>query len=157
MEYLYEVDGGPERKKRYGEIKREKMRDCPGEPTLFESINIEATKVSLFVLKRTVLHMISQFLNLWLYTTLRTLKHRTELNVYFEFRLEKIDEGGLRKGENKQVVLYHTKNFTTKETNKMKMQLTKWEKVLTNHVSDKGIKYKIHKELVKLNSQKTKN
>lgn len=52
MEYLYEVDRDPERKKRYGEIKREKMRDCTGEPTLFESINIEATKSFPFCTKK---------------------------------------------------------------------------------------------------------
>lgn len=51
MEYLYEVDGDPERKKHYGEIKREKMRDYPGEPTLFESINIKATKSFPFCTK----------------------------------------------------------------------------------------------------------
>lgn len=40
----YEVDRDPERKKYYAEITREKMRDYPGEPTLLENINIEATK-----------------------------------------------------------------------------------------------------------------
>ena len=38
---------------------------------------------------------------------------------------------------------------TAKETiNEMKRQSTEWEKIFTNHVSDKGLISKIYKELI---------
>ena len=58
--------------------------------------------------------------------------------------------------------LYQTKSFyTAKETiNKMKRQLTEeWENIFTNDRSDKcdkGLISKIYKELIKLNTRKTK-
>ena len=47
---------------------------------------------------------------------------------------------------------------TAKETiNKMKRQLTKWEKIFANHITDKRLITKIYKELTQLNSKKTNN
>ena len=49
--------------------------------------------------------------------------------------------------------LYQLKSFCAgKEIiNKMKRQPMEWEKVIANHISDKGLVSKIHKELLQLN------
>ena len=53
--------------------------------------------------------------------------------------------------------LHQTKNFcTAKETiNKMKRQLTEWEKIFANHIPYKELTSKTSKELIQLNSKKT--
>ena len=45
------------------------------------------------------------------------------------------------------------KGFCTvkKTINKMKRQLTRWENISANDISDKGLLSKIYKELIKLN------
>ena len=53
--------------------------------------------------------------------------------------------------------LIKIKSFCTgKETiSKTKRQLTEWEKIFANDISDKELVSKIYKELIKLNTQKT--
>ena len=47
---------------------------------------------------------------------------------------------------------------TAKETiSKTIKQATKWEKILANDISNKGLVFKIHKELLKLNTQRMNN
>ena len=47
---------------------------------------------------------------------------------------------------------------TAKETiNKVKRQLSEWEKITANEATDKGLISKIYKQLIQLNSRKTNN
>ena len=53
--------------------------------------------------------------------------------------------------------LIKIKSFCTAQEiiSKSKRQLTEWEKIFANDISDKGLVSKIYKELIKLNTQKT--
>ena len=53
--------------------------------------------------------------------------------------------------------LIKLKSFcTAKETiNKMKRQPSEWEKLIANETTDKGLVFKIHKQLIHLNTRKT--
>ena len=54
--------------------------------------------------------------------------------------------------------LIEIKSFcTAKETiNKTKRQPTEWEKIFVNDISDKGLVFKVYRELIKLNTPKNK-
>ena len=45
----------------------------------------------------------------------------------------------------------------SKGNNKLKRQLTEWEKIFINHISDKGLISKIYTELIKFNIEKANN
>ena len=54
--------------------------------------------------------------------------------------------------------LIKIKSFCTakKTISKTKRQMTEWEKIFAKDILDKGLVSKIYKELIKLNTQKTK-
>ena len=70
-----------------------------------------------------------------------------------------ISGGKGNKSKNELLGPHQNKSFcTAKETiSKTKRQPTEWEKIFVNDISDKGLVYKIYKELIKLNTQKTNN
>ena len=48
--------------------------------------------------------------------------------------------------------------YTAKETiNKVKRQPSKWEKIIANETTDKGLISKIYKQLIQVNTRKTNN
>ena len=53
--------------------------------------------------------------------------------------------------------LTKVKNFYTEKEpiSKVKRQLLKWEKIITNETTDKGFIFKIYKQLIQLNAIKT--
>ena len=52
--------------------------------------------------------------------------------------------------------LMKLQSFCTKETtNKMKRELSEWEKIFANKSTDKGLISKIYKQLMQLNIKKT--
>ena len=56
------------------------------------------------------------------------------------------------------MALHPTKIFcTAKETiNRIKRQPTEWEKIFSYHISDKGLIFKIYKEVLQLSTKKKK-
>ena len=58
---------------------------------------------------------------------------------------------------NKWDLIKLTSFCTAKETtNKTKRQPMDWEKIFANDVADKGLRSKIHKQLIQLNNKKDK-
>ena len=59
------------------------------------------------------------------------------------------------KAKIKQWDLIKLTNFcTAKEKRQTKRQLTEWEKIISNDATDKGLIYKIYKQLIQPNSKK---
>ena len=57
---------------------------------------------------------------------------------------------------NKWDLIKHKSFCTAKETiSKMKRQPLEWEKIIANEATDKGLIYKIYKQLIQLNITKT--
>ena len=48
--------------------------------------------------------------------------------------------------------------YTAKDTiNKVKSQPSEWEKIIANETTDKGLIFKIYKQLIQINTRKTNN
>ena len=94
--------------------------------------------------------------------SIRILKESTSSNLldigHSNFLLVISLEAGETKAKRNYQDFIKIKSFcTAKETiNKTKRQPTAWEKIFANDISDKGLVSKIHKELIKLNTQITK-
>ena len=60
--------------------------------------------------------------------------------------------------ENKWDLMKLRRFFTAKETiRKVKRQPSKWEKIIANETTDKGLISKMYKQLIQLNTRKTNN
>ena len=58
---------------------------------------------------------------------------------------------------NKWVLIRLKSFYTAKETiSKVKRQPSEWEKIIANETTDKGLVSKIYKQLIQLNTRKTK-
>ena len=56
---------------------------------------------------------------------------------------------------NKQVIIKHKSFCTAKEImNKVERQPSEWEKIITNETTNKGLSFKVYKQLIQLNNKK---
>ena len=62
------------------------------------------------------------------------------------------------KSKNKWGLIKFKSFCATKETiSKVERQPSEWEKIIANETTDKGLIYKIYKQLIQLNARKTNN
>ena len=80
-------------------------------------------------------------------------------NTLFELRHSNfLQDTSMRARETKVGLHQDKKLLHSKDTvNKTKRQPTEWEKIFANDISAKGLVFKSYKELIKLNTQETKN
>ena len=92
--------------------------------------------------------------------TIKTLEEKAGNNLFdlsrSNFLLDTSTKARKLKAKMNYWDLTKIKSFcTANETiNKTKRQLTEWEKIFANNISDKGLVSKIYKEFIKLNTQK---
>ena len=90
--------------------------------------------------------------------TIKTLEEKAGKNLsdlsHSNFLLDTSPKARELKAKMNYWDLMKIKSFcTAKETiNKTKRQLTEWEKIFANNISDKGLVSKIYKELTKLHT-----
>ena len=95
--------------------------------------------------------------------TIKILQEKTGSNFFDLGDINFLQDMSLKAREIKTKMNYwyliKIKSFCkAKETvNKTKRQLTKWKKIFTNDILDKGLVSKIYKELAKLNTRNTNN
>ena len=89
----------------------------------------------------------------------RLLRIKGEVSVMWRAREEYSRQENSHGNKNKQVDLIKPKSFCiAKETrNKIKRQSSEWEKIIANETTDKGLIFKIYKQLMQLNTRKTNN
>ena len=95
--------------------------------------------------------------------TIKTLEEKAGSNLFdlsrSNFLLDTSTKARKLKAKMNYWDLTKIKSFcTANETiNKTKRQLTEWEKIFANDISDKGFVSKIYRELIKLDTQKPNN
>ena len=101
--------------------------------------------------------------------SIKILEENTDSNLFNLSHSNFLQDTSLKERETKAKINYWDYNktkqnrkknhfCTAKETiNKTKRQPTEWEKIFANDMSDKGLIFKIYKELLKPNTQKPNN
>ena len=85
----------------------------------------------------------------------RTLDEINQSKILYDLPLRVME---IKTKVNKWDLIKLKSFFTGKETIiKVKRQASKWEKIIANETTDKGLTSKIYKQLIQLNARKTTN